>query len=158
MEHFCAVIRGEKTRKEYAHILNRHRAAISIQKHVKARILRKKFERLNGASTALQSGNTYVYCSTTKMKIIVKHYQLFLHILKFCKHLYLVSFPLSREKNVLVFLAFFQKIYITVLPEHQLSWTALTNRKTTSIKNVTQNISRHISSKTSKYIIIMNSC
>ncbi|KAL8534893.1 hypothetical protein ACS0TY_010795 [Phlomoides rotata] len=48
-------IRGEKTRKEYASILNRHRAAISIQKHVKARILRKKFERLNSASTAIQS-------------------------------------------------------------------------------------------------------
>ncbi|KAL3650640.1 Myosin-1 [Castilleja foliolosa] len=48
-------IRGEKTRKEYAVLLHRHRAAISIQKHVKSKTSRKKFERLNEASTVLQS-------------------------------------------------------------------------------------------------------
>ncbi|KAH6771045.1 myosin 1 [Perilla frutescens var. hirtella] len=48
-------IRGEKARKEYAGILRRHRAAISIQKHVRARTSRKKFNRLREASTSMQS-------------------------------------------------------------------------------------------------------
>ncbi|XP_011070461.1 myosin-1 [Sesamum indicum] len=48
-------IRGEKTREEYAISLRRHRAAISIQKHVKARICRKKFKRKTEASTVIQS-------------------------------------------------------------------------------------------------------
>ncbi|KAG8365728.1 hypothetical protein BUALT_Bualt17G0002100 [Buddleja alternifolia] len=48
-------VRGEKTRKEYAILLQRHRAAITIQKRIKARILRKKFKRLSVASTVMQS-------------------------------------------------------------------------------------------------------
>ncbi|KAL0372841.1 UNVERIFIED_CONTAM: Myosin-1 [Sesamum calycinum] len=48
-------IRGEKTREEYAILLRRHRAAISIQKHVKARICRNKFKRKTEASTVIQS-------------------------------------------------------------------------------------------------------
>ncbi|KAL1565429.1 Myosin-1 [Salvia divinorum] len=48
-------IRGEKVRKEYAGILRRHRAAISIQKNARARILRKKFNRVRGAATSMQS-------------------------------------------------------------------------------------------------------
>ncbi|KAL7149705.1 hypothetical protein ABFS83_05G058600 [Erythranthe nasuta] len=47
--------RGEKTRKEYSILLHRHRAAIHIQKRIKARICRNKFRRLNEASTAIQS-------------------------------------------------------------------------------------------------------
>ncbi|KAL3651202.1 Myosin-1 [Castilleja foliolosa] len=48
-------IRGEKTRKEYAVLLQRHRAAISIQKHVKSRTSKKEFQRLSEASAVLQS-------------------------------------------------------------------------------------------------------
>ncbi|KAI3467910.1 hypothetical protein Pfo_024573 [Paulownia fortunei] len=48
-------VRGEKTRKEHTILLQRHRAAIFIQKRVKARIFRKKFNRLNEASTVIQS-------------------------------------------------------------------------------------------------------
>ncbi|XP_057774016.1 myosin-1 [Salvia miltiorrhiza] len=48
-------IRGEKVRKEYAGILRRHRAAISIQKHARARIMRRKFNRVREASTSMQS-------------------------------------------------------------------------------------------------------
>ncbi|KAL6543932.1 Myosin-1 [Orobanche gracilis] len=48
-------VRGENTRKEYATLLQRHRAAINIQKHIKSKICRKKFEKLNIASTVVQS-------------------------------------------------------------------------------------------------------
>ncbi|KAL0409114.1 UNVERIFIED_CONTAM: Myosin-1 [Sesamum radiatum] len=48
-------VRGKKTREEYAILLRRHRAAISIQKHVKAKICRKKFKRKAEASTVIQS-------------------------------------------------------------------------------------------------------
>ncbi|EYU39409.1 hypothetical protein ABFS82_12G057300 [Erythranthe guttata] len=48
-------IRAEKTRKEYAILLQRHRAAISIQTQVKAKIFRKNLKRLSDASTVVQS-------------------------------------------------------------------------------------------------------
>ncbi|KAK4479695.1 hypothetical protein RD792_015225 [Penstemon davidsonii] len=48
-------VRGEKTRKEYAILLHRHKAASSIQKYIKARSCRKKFEMLFDASTVIQS-------------------------------------------------------------------------------------------------------
>ncbi|KAL6568824.1 Myosin-1 [Orobanche hederae] len=48
-------VRGENTRKEYATLLQRHRAAINIQKRIKSKICRKKFEKLNIASTVVQS-------------------------------------------------------------------------------------------------------
>ncbi|KAL2557658.1 Myosin-1 [Forsythia ovata] len=48
-------VRGEKTRKEYAVLLERHRAAISIQKQIKGRISRKKFKNINDASVLIQS-------------------------------------------------------------------------------------------------------
>ncbi|KAK6160536.1 hypothetical protein DH2020_003917 [Rehmannia glutinosa] len=48
-------IRGEKTRKAYAILLQRHRAAISIQKRAKAKASRKNLKRLNEASTVIQS-------------------------------------------------------------------------------------------------------
>ncbi|XP_042053293.1 myosin-1-like isoform X1 [Salvia splendens] len=48
-------IRGERVRKEYAGILRKHRAAISIQKHTRARISRKKFNRVREATTSMQS-------------------------------------------------------------------------------------------------------
>ncbi|CAA0839049.1 Myosin-1 [Striga hermonthica] len=50
-----AFIRGEKTRKEYAVLLKKHRAAIAIQKCVKARSCRKKWKRINEASIVVQS-------------------------------------------------------------------------------------------------------
>ncbi|GER39217.1 myosin-related family protein [Striga asiatica] len=50
-----AFIRGEKTRKEYADLMKKHRAAIAIQKCVKARSCREKWKRINEASTVVQS-------------------------------------------------------------------------------------------------------
>lgn len=48
-------VRGEKTRKEYAVLLERHRAAISIQKQIKGRISRKRFNNIYDASVLIQS-------------------------------------------------------------------------------------------------------
>ncbi|GER51864.1 myosin-related family protein [Striga asiatica] len=48
-------VRGEETRKEYAALLQRHRAAIDIQKRIKSRICQRKFQRLSDASTVIQS-------------------------------------------------------------------------------------------------------
>lgn len=48
-------VRSEKTRKEYAVLLQRHRAAIVIQKQMKARISRKKLKNLCDASILIQS-------------------------------------------------------------------------------------------------------
>ncbi|KAL2541297.1 Myosin-1 [Abeliophyllum distichum] len=48
-------VRSEKTRKEYAVLLERHRAAISIQKQIKGRISRKKFKNISDASVLIQS-------------------------------------------------------------------------------------------------------
>lgn len=53
---FDADIRGEKTRKEYAVQLKRHRAAVCIQKRVKGRIGRKRFKNVSDASVQIQSG------------------------------------------------------------------------------------------------------
>lgn len=53
-----AVVRGEKTRKEYAVLLLRHRAACVIQKRMKGRIARKKFKSTHAASMVLQSGKS----------------------------------------------------------------------------------------------------
>ncbi|KAL3840520.1 hypothetical protein ACJIZ3_025111 [Penstemon smallii] len=50
-----SIVRGEKARKEYAILLLKHLASISIQKHIKARRCRKKFKRLGEASTVIQS-------------------------------------------------------------------------------------------------------
>lgn len=48
-------IRGVKTRKDYAILLQRHRAAITIQKQIKSRICCKKFRNLKKASVLVQS-------------------------------------------------------------------------------------------------------
>ncbi|KAK7845544.1 myosin-1 [Quercus suber] len=48
-------VRSDKTRKEYAVLLQRHRAAIVIQKQMKARISRKKLKILCDASILIQS-------------------------------------------------------------------------------------------------------
>ncbi|XP_073040750.1 myosin-1-like isoform X1 [Primulina eburnea] len=48
-------VRGEKSRKEFGVLLNRHRATISIQKRVRARIYGKRFHVLKEASTSIQS-------------------------------------------------------------------------------------------------------
>ncbi|XP_038892076.1 myosin-1 isoform X2 [Benincasa hispida] len=47
--------RGEKARKEYAILIQRHRAAISIQKCVKARIASKRLKKVCDASLTIQS-------------------------------------------------------------------------------------------------------
>ncbi|MBA0798999.1 hypothetical protein Gohar_009539 [Gossypium harknessii] len=49
-------VRGEKTRKEYAVLLQRHRAAITIQKQIKGRNGRKTFKEISDASVVIQSG------------------------------------------------------------------------------------------------------
>lgn len=48
-------IRGEKSRKEYAILLERHRAAVCIQKQVKARNAMKSFKNVTDASILIQS-------------------------------------------------------------------------------------------------------
>uniref|UniRef100_A0A5B7A873 Putative myosin-1 n=1 Tax=Davidia involucrata TaxID=16924 RepID=A0A5B7A873_DAVIN len=48
-------VRGEKTRKEYALLLQRHRAAVVIQKQMKGRIERKKFANVYDVSVLIQS-------------------------------------------------------------------------------------------------------
>lgn len=48
-------IRGEKTRKEFALLLKRQRAAITLQKQVKGQIARKKFLEATNASIVIQS-------------------------------------------------------------------------------------------------------
>lgn len=48
-------VRGEKTRKEYAVLLQKHRAAVIIQKQVKSTIDRKRFVDVCDASIRIQS-------------------------------------------------------------------------------------------------------
>ncbi|XP_017971224.1 PREDICTED: myosin-1 isoform X1 [Theobroma cacao] len=48
-------VKGEKTRKEYAVLLQRHRAAVVIQKQIKSRNARKKFKNISHASIVIQS-------------------------------------------------------------------------------------------------------
>ncbi|KAL5721307.1 Myosin-1 [Ranunculus cassubicifolius] len=48
-------VRGEKARKEYAILLQRHRAAVVIQKQIKARVVRKSFMNSRDASVIIQS-------------------------------------------------------------------------------------------------------
>ncbi|GLT25947.1 hypothetical protein SLA2020_010450 [Shorea laevis] len=48
-------IRGEKMRKEYAVLLERHRAAVIIQRQIKASIACKKFKNIHDASIVIQS-------------------------------------------------------------------------------------------------------
>ncbi|XP_057961976.1 myosin-1 [Malania oleifera] len=48
-------VRGEKTRKEYMALLQKHRASVVIQKHVKRRIAQKSFRSIHDASILIQS-------------------------------------------------------------------------------------------------------
>ena len=57
-----AVVRGEKIRKEYAVLQQRHRAAIVIQRHIKSTICGKKYKDMHQASIILQSGKLK-FCS-----------------------------------------------------------------------------------------------
>lgn len=50
------VIRGHKTRKEYSALLKRHRAAVTIQKHVKAVFARNRMKSISDAATVIQAG------------------------------------------------------------------------------------------------------
>lgn len=50
------VVRGEKTRKEFVTLLQRHRAAVVIQKQIKGQIAWKKFVNIHDASITIQSG------------------------------------------------------------------------------------------------------
>ncbi|KAI3498060.1 hypothetical protein L1887_33781 [Cichorium endivia] len=47
--------RGVKTRKEFAILLQRHRAAVAIQKQVKSKISRRRFKDVHGATVILQA-------------------------------------------------------------------------------------------------------
>ncbi|CAL5207918.1 unnamed protein product [Lathyrus oleraceus] len=48
-------IRGEKTRKEYAALLQRHKAAVIIQKQIKAVFVRNKVQTVKDATIVIQS-------------------------------------------------------------------------------------------------------
>lgn len=48
-------VRGEKARKEYAILLQRHRAAVCIQKQIKYRTKRKTYRNIHNASIVIQS-------------------------------------------------------------------------------------------------------
>ncbi|XP_055962017.1 myosin-1-like isoform X2 [Mercurialis annua] len=49
-------VRGEKIRKEYGVLLQRHRAAVAIQRQVKSSISRKRYKDIHEASIVIQSG------------------------------------------------------------------------------------------------------
>ncbi|KAF9678742.1 hypothetical protein SADUNF_Sadunf07G0067300 [Salix dunnii] len=54
----CALqsfVRGEKFRKEYAVLQQRHRAAVIIQRHIKSTICSKKYKNMHQASILIQS-------------------------------------------------------------------------------------------------------
>ena len=57
-----AVVRGEKIRKEYAVLQQRHRAAVVIQRHIKSRVCGKKYKDMHQASIIIQSGKLE-FCS-----------------------------------------------------------------------------------------------
>ncbi|KAJ0039222.1 hypothetical protein Pint_23231 [Pistacia integerrima] len=48
-------VRGEKIRKEYAVMLQRHRAAVVIQRQIKSRVATKKFKNVKDSSIVIQS-------------------------------------------------------------------------------------------------------
>nr|GMD16584.1 myosin-1-like [Ipomoea batatas] len=48
-------VRGEKTRREYAISLQKHRAAVCIQKQIKGRIHKRTFKNVHSASIIIQS-------------------------------------------------------------------------------------------------------
>ncbi|PPD83391.1 hypothetical protein GOBAR_DD19680 [Gossypium barbadense] len=48
-------VRGEKARQEFAVLLQRHRAAVVIQKWIKGRNVKKTFKKINDASIVIQS-------------------------------------------------------------------------------------------------------
>ncbi|KAJ6929522.1 myosin-1-like [Populus alba x Populus x berolinensis] len=48
-------VRGEKIRKEYAVLQQRHRAAVVIQRHIKSRVCGKKYKDMHQASIIIQS-------------------------------------------------------------------------------------------------------
>ncbi|QCD89330.1 myosin V [Vigna unguiculata] len=48
-------IRGNKTRKEYSALLKRHRAAVTIQKHVKAVFARNRMKSISDSATVIQA-------------------------------------------------------------------------------------------------------
>ncbi|KAL4302505.1 hypothetical protein GQ457_10G018860 [Hibiscus cannabinus] len=48
-------VRGEKTREEYAVLLQRHRAAVIIQKQIKGRNAKRTFKNIRDASIVIQS-------------------------------------------------------------------------------------------------------
>lgn len=50
-----AVIRGEKSRKGFATLLQRHRAAVTIQKHVKTEFARNRMKNTIDAAVVIQS-------------------------------------------------------------------------------------------------------
>lgn len=51
-----SVIRGEKTRRVYSEMLQKHRAAIVVQRNIKCQAARKSFINTRNASVVIQSG------------------------------------------------------------------------------------------------------
>ncbi|KAJ6996761.1 myosin-1-like [Populus alba x Populus x berolinensis] len=54
-EFVSYIVRGEKIRKEYAVLQQRHRAAVVIQRHIKSRVCGKKYKDMHQASIIIQS-------------------------------------------------------------------------------------------------------
>ncbi|KAL9324771.1 hypothetical protein ACSQ67_005416 [Phaseolus vulgaris] len=52
---FFKIIRGNKTRKEYSALVKRHRAAVIIQKRVKAVFARNRMKTISDAATVIQA-------------------------------------------------------------------------------------------------------
>lgn len=55
-----AVIRGEKSRKEYASLLHRHKAAVIIQKRMKTVFARNRMKSINEAAVVIQSCKSFM--------------------------------------------------------------------------------------------------
>ena len=54
--YIFSVIRGEKTRHIYSGLLQRHRAAIVLQRYIKSQSSRKSFIDVRNAAVVIQSG------------------------------------------------------------------------------------------------------
>lgn len=50
------VVRGQKARREYEVLIQKHRAAVTIQRKIKKTIARKNMKSIHDASVVIQSG------------------------------------------------------------------------------------------------------
>ncbi|KAF8398665.1 hypothetical protein HHK36_014520 [Tetracentron sinense] len=67
-----AVVRAEKTRKEYSVLLQRYRAVVIIQKQIKGRVARRRFGNVRDASILIQSGKNFYFWGSEPDQGMVK--------------------------------------------------------------------------------------